>query len=704
MSQWAWRDDFQQKLVRQARRLPYEAPAFAAAERITKPLFGSPEEEGPKRRWYDPARGVDFAKDIAKAAGLQFGGFMLPGAVLGASKGSSLNFYNTMTSTKFAGLGNTRQDIYKNSLNLKGALQEVGHDALDIFEKSVKFGERSSGGLAAAFLGLKDINFNPVGELYRRRHGASPLRGQARRKDVIQNLAKDIFKGDKAVLNQSVEDHAKINTLLDLIPGYKSVRQGFDQGYKQYKSLGFAQQYIDSPGTSFNKSLAGIAKGLGIEAKDGVYGPEATDALSKSVKNIQTKRTSKLYESLRGVEKEISNSPYGSFQKMLRGQAYKNILEEKLVVDFGFDRNTVNTFMKNLSVTDDVYRDTTITEVNRDGKRVARQIQQYITPSERLSVSTPKIVGENFFEELTSRYNLGKIGKANPLPKDFHTALERTIHETDLSKTFQSGNIHNTNKKLLKGRIGPSGKIAKKIRETQIGETTLGSRKLLLSDYLAQAEGNSKQANILRATMAQRAGKIIGLPDSVIGDNQNLVRELARRGLNADSPEQLRAYLLSNKAMSRSGNSGIAGFFGLKGLSLDDHIKREQLLHNNLKSTIGEEGLRDANIIYQGDPDGVFSSLQRIRSDLGQQSNISTVKGYFDYGNGKVINLNPLRTGKDKFLKFLSEELRTPIVGINPLQLLGFKDFSAMSEAGSFQVTPGAAGHPFLGRRTSRFL
>jgi hypothetical protein len=635
---------------------------------------------------------------------MQFGGFMLPGAVLGASKGSSLNFYNTMTSTKFEGLGNTRQNIYKNSLNLKGALQEVGQDALDVFEKSVKFGERSSGGLAAAFLGLKDINFNPVGELYKRRHGASQLVGQARRKDVVQNLAKDIFKGDKAVLNQSVEDHAKINTLLDLIPGYKSVRQGFNQGYRQYKSLGFAQQYIDSPGSSFNKSLAGVAKGLGIKAEDGFYPREASDALAKSVKNIQTKRTSKLYESLRGVKEQINaDDPYGSFQKMLRGQAYKDIIEERLVKQ-GFDNNTVNTFMKNLSVTDDVYRDTTKSVRGPDGKMRLKQVQEYITPSERLSVNTQKIVGENFFEELTSRYNAGKIGKANPLPKDFHTVLERTIQDVDKSRTFQSGNIYRTNRNILQKRIGPSAKIAREVRETQIGETTLRSRKLLLSDYLEQAEGDSSHAFSLRATMAQRAGKIIGLPDSVISNNQNLAKELARRGLNANSPEQLRAYLLNNKEMSRSASSGIAGFFGLTGLSLDDYIKREQLLHDNLKSTIGEGGLDNANILYEKDPSGTFDSVKRIKSKLGQQSEISTVKGYYNYGNNKVINLNPLRTGKDKFLKFLSEELRTPVVGINPLQLLGFKDFSAMAEAGSFQITPGAAAHPFLSRRPSRFL
>ena len=53
---WHYRDELQQRLVRQARRLPYEVPAFYAADKyITKPLFGNGEEDlGPKKKKNDP--------------------------------------------------------------------------------------------------------------------------------------------------------------------------------------------------------------------------------------------------------------------------------------------------------------------------------------------------------------------------------------------------------------------------------------------------------------------------------------------------------------------------------------------------------------------------------------------------------------------------------------------------------------------------
>lgn len=428
--------------------MPYEVPAFYAADKyVTKPLFGEQKDEGPKRRWYDPARGVDFAKDIAKTTAFQFGGFMLPAAAMGAAKGSSLNFYNTMTSAKFSelertALGRSQKYVYQNSLRLKGILQEVGHDLLDVVDKSVKFGERSSGGLAAAFLGMKDVHFNPVADMYARRHGESVLGDatKARRKDTVQNLARDIFKGDKTALNKTVSDNAKVDSLLDLIPGYKSVRQGINQGYKQYKNLGYAQKYIDKPSGNFNEVMKGIARNLRVRADaEGSYPEIVTQTLRDSVKNIQTKRTSALFEVINQYGKQTdASSIYSPFNRMLRAQVYKDRLASKLISEHGVDENTAKTFARNLSITDDVFRDKTgIVGYKPNGFPEYGKIQEFIHPSERLSVSKEKIVGENFFEELISRYNGGKYGKAAPLPTNLTgDKLKELIYNIDYSDEF----------------------------------------------------------------------------------------------------------------------------------------------------------------------------------------------------------------------------------------------------------------------------
>lgn len=233
----------------------------------------------------------------------------------------------------------------------------------------------------------------------------------------------------------------------------------------------------------------------------------------------------------------------------------------------------------------------------------------------------------------------------------------------------------------------------KKAFEEQIGETALRPQKLLRANFLDQAEGQGVKAVGLRMQMAKRAGKVIGLSEDVLGDELKLSRELARRGLSVEDAGQLRAYLLNNKAMSRTAGSGLTGFFGLTGLTLDEFSRRENALYSNLKGTIDEDGL--SRVLAEGSStreSKIFKSLKA--GALGDQT--STVKGYYKFGDNRVINFNPIRTGKDKFLKFLSEEVKTPIVGINPLQLLGIKDFSSMAEAGKFQLTPGDASHPFL--------
>ena len=423
---WQWRDDLQQRLVRQARRLPYEVPAFYAADKyITKPLFGGANEEtaGPKKKWYDPSRGIDIAKELAVTSLFQMGGFMLPTAALGASKESSLNFYRTaqqrLTSANATGYadltkGMTKHSIYEKSLNLQGILQEVGQDLFSVLDKSIKFSERSSGALSSAFTAMSDIHKNPVAALYSQRHGVNPVSGTPKppRKQTIQNLARDIYKGDKTKLNQvgagGRVQGTQIDSMLDLIPGYKAVRQGAKSAQNEYKKLSLAQSFLDNPGQNWSQITKGFGKIIGVSEASADGARQINDMFSESILNIQRKRSSDLFSLLGefgtktgGFDKYTrTERPSIDFVKRLRQDVYKSRLEQRLIDD-GLSEAVAKQFTKNLTVKDDPYRLIVI--------RGKKSVKEVISPTVRLAMGQEEIVGEDFFGQLIARFNSGKM-------------------------------------------------------------------------------------------------------------------------------------------------------------------------------------------------------------------------------------------------------------------------------------------------------
>jgi hypothetical protein len=705
---WHYRDELQQRLVRQVRRLPYEVPALYAADKfITRPLFLGPEEKtGPQKKWYDPSRGVDIAKDLAKTTLFQLGGFVIPSAAAGAAKESSLNFfrtaqerllstnstgYSTLTKAPFFG-GGAKHAVYERSLNLKGILEGVGQDLFSVLDKSIKFSERSSGALASAFLALNDAQKNPVLGLYSQRRGVIPQGAgtQPSRKQVVQDLAKDIYKGNKKALNRGLQGTTKIDSLLDLIPGYKALSSAAKTGHNEYRKLSFAQQFIDTPGNNYNQIRRGFSKILNVSENS----TEIDKALGESILNIQRKRSSDLFKVLDefnekvGPQSNLSNS----FQFLLRQGDYKQRLIREMVSN-GLDETTAKRFASGLQINDDVFR------------RVGKKNIEFINPTERFNIGNTPIVGEDFFGELISRFNRGKVGKGSPIPESFTPdALRQSISNID-NQILRSRKLNSG----IAPVINAYGSEVTKNFHSGITSSVLKQQKLSRLNFLNQAEGQSASAFGLRVEMAKRAGKVLGLQDEAIGNSSILTRELAARGLDINNPAQLRAYLINNKEMTRSGAAGIAGVLGLSGLTLDDYLTSEGKTLRTLEGLPANpisEAAR-ANILTKGGSTPQSRILSDLIADAGQYNDISsinTVKGYYKFTAGDsstIVNLNPLKAGARRVSEFLADEVRIPIININPLQMLGFRDFSTISKAGRFQVVSGSANHPFIKRRRS---
>jgi len=734
---WAWRDQLQQSLVRQVRRLPYEVPAFYAVDKtVGRKLFGREEPEGPRKKWYDPSRITDIGKDLAKTTAFQLGGFVLPAAMAGASKESSLNFFRTAEQrwdSMYAGykqLTPVQKKLYENTNFLRGSLSEVGQDIFNVLDKSIKFSERSSGALSVAFSTLSGINKNPVSDLYAARHGANPSQPVSTK---IKNIASDIYRGDKQALNDGLADSTKIESLLDLIPGYKSIRQGLAQGYKQYKNLSAAQIYLDKSGDTLQAAQKIIAKAnkLGPTPADRDVNP----ILVESIENILRKRTSPLirlaqdFEEQVGIRKipgrgRVPNLDYSaskgylsdSFKREAFDAEYRRQLVNRLSQINGVDKTSAQKFA------DQLYFD------EYPWKTVGGKVDpEFIAPENRITIggSAPE---EDFFGAIIERYNKGKAGQLNPLtltPDDFQSALSDVDNYYKAAFAPEANNIS-----LLYGNINldsTANAMYDNFRRLA-GQTTLKVSKAVEDDFdilynknLPKTATSVKNA---RSQLHKLTARTLGIDET--GTAEQLEARLAARGF--DSQEQMQGYLLNNKVIRAKQFGSISDFFGVKPYTLENFLNDQNKLASQkiFRTNMGGSPLAGniidnvtgqatelspyqvftGNIAFRSSNRQVATSnpirqiIEDIKFDEGAQGRSqSNLRGFFKIGDDSssvVLNLNPLQAGVRAVSKFLANEVRVPIININPMQMLGFKDFQSMSEAGRFRVSSASGIHPFI--------
>ena len=372
---------------------------------------------------------------------------------------------------------------------------------------------------------------------------------------------------------------------------------------------------------------------------------------------------------------------------MLRQGAYKGRLEEQLIKG-GLDEAAAKKFTQNLTVSDDIYRKIPV----KNGPAVIEKI----SPSSRLGMDKEEIVGEDFFGQLISRFNAGKYGKNNPIPDTFNAeALENAIKTVDNDLYTASRSRHGLNVGI---DVSGAHRSARETFEKEIFSSVLKPQKLNRKLF-ENATGDSVVASQARLEMAKRAGKVFGLDESILADRIQLGRALGARGIDISNASQLRGYLMNNKQMVAGPTSGLAGIFGLRGLTVDKFIGKENNTYRQIQDSLTDESVKSSitkNIL--GGTSAELNILNRIITSP-TQTTLSNVKGYYQFASGgieRTVNLNPIKSGFRKVTEALATELRVPIIGINPMQMLGYKDFAGMAKAGRYQVTSGAANQPFV--------
>jgi hypothetical protein len=701
--QWLARDQFQQALVKQARRLPYEVPAFYVADKtIGKKLFGNEEENQPnysEKKWYNPVPMLtDFAKDIAKTTVLQMGGFMLPAALGSTAKESSINFFHN-ANKNIEELVGAKKYVAEAGFSLKGLLSGVGQDAMDILGKGVAVSQRSTGALSVGFNEFNRVRAeqNPVAVLYRNRHGAGPDPAARpggstmSKRDRVAAIAGTVFNGNNQPLNSNSLDEA---SLLELIPGYKAIRSAAQKGSTQYRTIKDAQTILKD--TSKLDQLVGANK---------TYSNiDDLSRLGSAIQQVQIKSGSPLTR-VNNILKENSRSIKGGrvasdkFIKEVERNEYKKLLKQQLINEHGIDDSAADAFTRSLRVE----KDFTFPDIRmRDAEGNVRNTR--ISHFERFQIGNDPTFEGNFYDDIVRKYNEGP-GVKSPLSIG-GDALEQSLRATDEQFQVQVGTIGAQAKDEWNAVYNAYTATA--------GDTVYRTPKLLAASFSGEVTDANK--NILR----KKAAEVIGFN----GPDSELANALRARGIDPNRAEDLKSYLIQNKKMSRGSSSGFLESIGIERASARSVFSQERQTLNRLStkqlSVIGADGEQVSSTVisknflaeqgYLGsfvnrEGQEAFTNQSTISTflntlDPGQTGN-NTIAGYFNIGNGSTVNLNPLKDYGRKILDFATNEIKTPVVNFNPLRLLGAGDFAAQRNAGDLQIVQGLTNNPFIRKEAS---
>lgn len=433
--EWMFRDQVQQSLIKQVRRLPYEVPAFYAADKaIGQKILGrdpDPNENVRDRKWYNPVPILaDFAKDITKATAMQMGGFMIPAAFGSAAGKSSLNFYNKAV-RDVDSLTGAKKAAAEKIFFTQGVLQQVGHDIFSVLGKTIDVSQRSTGAMAVAWTAFQSEK-NPVQTLYRNRHGTASgdeAAGSAGRtlskRDRVSGIASTIFRGNNTALNtNSLSDES----LLNLIPGYKGVRKGFEAGKLEYKRTADAQEILRDV-TAYDDIV-----GREMYQQDG-----SLEALSKSILRIQSKANSPLtrvndffseakYKQSKDGTLSDKYNPGRSFSRAVNRAVYKGQLKNQLINEHGVSKKSASDFVKSLRVDEDVTftpaagasRDPiplsySVRKPHEGGLDINAVDTRAVDPRNRITIGDNPIHDDDFFSALITRFNNSRYGQKNRL-------------------------------------------------------------------------------------------------------------------------------------------------------------------------------------------------------------------------------------------------------------------------------------------------
>lgn len=650
---WVFRDELQQRLVRAGRRLPYELPAFYAAQKgIIDPLFGDREQKDTKVKWYNP---VDVITDFTKESVKNVATMILPFEGLGAAASTGRSSLHTLkySMNDMSNLTPFKQKMHKNFVDTGELLAEVGHDFASITNKLVKSGVKTSSALSAASERFSAPDKGFVGSWRSMRKGIEAAKEDALKRNLSQKQVKNATYS-AIVKGFHTESGDSYSSMFDMIPSFRGLTASIKAGREEYRKLGLAYKAMDST-LSFKKVL---------DDNTGIF--SHAEDLTKSIQKIQGFHSSRLSGLAEGIRKLGGGGPgdgklsSGTFSTGMKNDAYKDLLEKQMI-SRGVSKKDAAQFVKHVNVTipKDLSHASKIITIGKE--KVYEQGDD------------AKEMADEFFGQILGRYAGIKGSKSLIDTPGIRNVLKESVEDARsvfTSREFQKTldhNIQNSWNKFYRDDL------------FQAASGILKPNKVLYQDFIGQPT-NAKLEFLQRKT-AESVGIKLRNADGSIASNDVVLGQLGKHGFDPHNFTDLRAFLIRNRKMSSGIFEGGANLFGLKPVSIDEANQRGMFKHL---------GTENQDIIK--DIAGKTALNDPVSSSIG----LSRLDGVYKTKNGEIIDLTSVKSTFGKLSNFFASEFKIPILNFNPTDLFGYNSFREMAKQSPLQYVSSRSVQPFV--------
>lgn len=640
---WVLRDEIQQRLVKQARRLPYELPGFYAADKLLiDPLFGNDQER--KVNWSNPFDVIgDFAHESVKNVGLNVLPFEVgTGAVKQGYRKAISNIANNPTNAP--GLA-----------GLKSSLELVGADATDLINRAFRFSHQSTGAFSQLVRDASESGLS-LSQFYKQ-HGSAAIpktkpglanASYSRRlfeqaKDVFSNRdlgrqALDTmpgpFKGMGTALSMYKQNFKTIGRTYDdwqdVISGRTSVQRLSVKSSERAQNV---QAFMRKGGGTYLEQFAAASHRLGM------HGPSLPDGK---------------------VNPDWKN---GEFYRHRSQNVYNAQLIKALSETTGLSEEAASKFVR---------------------------MSHHITPF--AGGRTPYPEGENlmgriqFSSKQTHTNNINDWWKSVvrgvsrhgiPFNKDQFTidGFQQAVKRADLSygnsafKELMDEDIA-TQWRHLHGQVLP-----------QFAAKSLPSGKLPYDNFSNAALGSDSTRQFLLKRTAQRLGiNTVDNAGNVIPLDQ-LKSQIREYGLNPNDPFKLRGYLVTQKDINVPWARGRGNVFGVRSMSLQEAVDNDYFAGSNdavrkeISYLVNQKTFRD-NVGRGGN----------LYTHINEQRHAAQLGRVYVNASGNVLDLGRLRRSVTAATDTFASDYQIPLLHFNPLQLGFYKKYQQMRNASPINI------------------
>jgi hypothetical protein len=645
---WSFRDDLQQKLVQQARRLPYELPALYISQRaITDPLFGENQDRR-KIKWYNP---VDVLADFAKQSVMNIGMITAPTAVGGAALSRAKFYINApYASNPNLSLTAKQMKVADRFADAKVVLEEVGHDLGKLTNKASRFASSTAGAFNMAVEEAAKQQGSPVFAMHQARAGSKALGESLQKQNVGKNKI-TLQKAKAFFLGAKVGDE-NYQGFIDTLPTMRGFTHGFRTFGEKFQVV--KQGYDVVSGAKSFDEVVNAAK----------HGPRKTSAeeLATAIRVVQGQHSSKFSAFAESVGKVMgksgpSNTRFGTkdFTQIVQENEYKKQLKRYLIHN-NADEKAAEEFSRKIHVSE-----------------TPRSLQNAPHVSQRISIGRSRIqesTDDDFYEQISKRFRK-QFGFEGAPSAD---VIRKSIEQTDnyvTSKEFQAS---------LKAKVSSLSDTFYNQSALPYGAGLLKPQKAVYQEFVGPL--TAAKEDFLRRRTAQVLGiNLVDANGRAVGSKM-VNNELMKRGFDVDNFGQLRGFLVNNKAMTSQASSGGYNLFGMKQLLVDEAFDKGIFNHMSPEQ---RDIVRD------------LAGKLKLNDPVSKSIGFSKLDGVYQNKHGEVVDLTRIKSMVTGLGNFFANEFQIPIVKFNPLQMLGVGGPTGVSKSSPFQIVHGKSVQPFGG-------